>query len=485
MVYISIYCVSMSFTYNSFIENNLNVKSNTTILGTLGIGQSTSNEPSALLELESTNKGLLFPRMTTFQRNAISSPAAGLMIYDITKNALYCYNGNTWVIQVRNIVDDSNIIVGNNTTGDSINIGSENVLIERDGADAYDANESIFIGDNVAEFATDSAQSVIIGANSGNFLTTGSIKNTGIGESNFLSLTTGTSNTAIGNQSGNIITTGSNNTMIGANTSEDAVLDNQTALGYNASATKTNQIMMGDSNIIECVPNASASANLGTVANPWNELHLKSFANIGTTLAVRQSTSIDPSTALEIESTTVGLLLPRMTTSQREAITTPSNGLTVHDTTIGTNYFYGNGIWTQNISHRVDDSNFIIESSNSEQVLTTGIGNVILGKDCAPSYNSNDCIFIGNNVAGSVSGATPGNIIMESNSANNLLNGAQDNVGVGEACFTNLTSGVGNVCIGNQAGLFVETGNNNTFLGNLTEMDTLNRIYNNSIALGN
>lgn len=39
-------------------------------------------DASALLELSSTTKGLLLPRMTTTQKNAISSPAAGLVVYD-------------------------------------------------------------------------------------------------------------------------------------------------------------------------------------------------------------------------------------------------------------------------------------------------------------------------------------------------------------------------------------------------------------------
>jgi hypothetical protein len=34
--------------------------------------------------------------MTTTQRNAIVTPAAGLIVYDITDNKHYGYNGTTW-----------------------------------------------------------------------------------------------------------------------------------------------------------------------------------------------------------------------------------------------------------------------------------------------------------------------------------------------------------------------------------------------------
>ncbi len=42
-----------------------------------------SIDASAILEMESTNKGLLLPRLTTAQRTAITSPALGLMVFDI------------------------------------------------------------------------------------------------------------------------------------------------------------------------------------------------------------------------------------------------------------------------------------------------------------------------------------------------------------------------------------------------------------------
>jgi hypothetical protein len=38
--------------------------------------------PSALLDVKSTDKGLLIPRMSTAQRTAITSPATGLMVFD-------------------------------------------------------------------------------------------------------------------------------------------------------------------------------------------------------------------------------------------------------------------------------------------------------------------------------------------------------------------------------------------------------------------
>jgi len=63
--------------------------------GNVGIG-TTSPSASALLDVSSTTRGLLPPRMTGVQRDAISSPAAGLMIYNTTTNKLNFYNGTAW-----------------------------------------------------------------------------------------------------------------------------------------------------------------------------------------------------------------------------------------------------------------------------------------------------------------------------------------------------------------------------------------------------
>jgi len=52
---------------------------------------------SAVLQADSTTRGFLPPRMTTTQKNAIASPAAGLMIYDTDLNRPCFYNGTSWI----------------------------------------------------------------------------------------------------------------------------------------------------------------------------------------------------------------------------------------------------------------------------------------------------------------------------------------------------------------------------------------------------
>jgi uncharacterized protein (TIGR02145 family) len=62
----------------------------------VGIGTTTPNA-SAILDLTSTSKGLLPPRMNTEQRNLISNPPEGLTIYNTNLKSLETYNGLRWI----------------------------------------------------------------------------------------------------------------------------------------------------------------------------------------------------------------------------------------------------------------------------------------------------------------------------------------------------------------------------------------------------
>ena len=72
-------------TYQLLIKGNGSILVNTN-----------TDVASSILTINSTTKGVLFPRMTTTQKNAISSPATGLQVYDTTLNQMSYYNGTTW-----------------------------------------------------------------------------------------------------------------------------------------------------------------------------------------------------------------------------------------------------------------------------------------------------------------------------------------------------------------------------------------------------
>ncbi len=77
----------------------------------VGIGTTTPNA-SAALDVTSVTQGILVPRMTTTQRQAISNPATGLLVYDMTSNSFWFKSNAQWV----ELIDTSNTVVHKNGT---------------------------------------------------------------------------------------------------------------------------------------------------------------------------------------------------------------------------------------------------------------------------------------------------------------------------------------------------------------------------------
>lgn len=77
------------------VINNGNESARFDNSGRLGLG--TDNpDASAQLEIASTSRGFLPPRMSTTQREDISNPPAGLMVYDTSLNNVFFYDGSSW-----------------------------------------------------------------------------------------------------------------------------------------------------------------------------------------------------------------------------------------------------------------------------------------------------------------------------------------------------------------------------------------------------
>ncbi|AEH01504.1 hypothetical protein Lacal_1656 [Lacinutrix sp. 5H-3-7-4] len=68
----------------------------TAVFSQVGIG-TVNPDASSALDISSTTQGLLAPRMTTAERLAITTPANGLLVYDITTLSFYYFNGTNWV----------------------------------------------------------------------------------------------------------------------------------------------------------------------------------------------------------------------------------------------------------------------------------------------------------------------------------------------------------------------------------------------------
>ncbi|MBK8142166.1 MAG: hypothetical protein IPK57_15155 [Chitinophagaceae bacterium] len=123
---------------------------------TVGIGTTTPNA-SAQLDIVSTSKGLLIPRMTAAQRAAIASPAIGLMVYETTTNSLWLFNGTVWVQQSSGGVspwavsgdniyntNSRNVGIGTNTPSSKFSVAG-NLLVTGGDISINDASATVFL----------------------------------------------------------------------------------------------------------------------------------------------------------------------------------------------------------------------------------------------------------------------------------------------------------------------------------------------------
>ena len=82
----------------------------------VGIGVGTADN-SSMLDVSSTTKGLLTPRMTATQRGAITSPASGLIVYQTDgTTGFYYYTGSGWVL----LINDSSALNANNISSGTV-----------------------------------------------------------------------------------------------------------------------------------------------------------------------------------------------------------------------------------------------------------------------------------------------------------------------------------------------------------------------------
>ena len=220
-------------------------------------------------------------------------------------------------------------------------------------------------GTAVLEFATtNNNTNTLIGVNNAIGITTGTdntglglsalagliggSSNTAIGSSTLAGLIGGNSNTAIGRYAGSNIANGSNNVFIGS-TSGTYIADGITPLNSCA-----NSILIGNNTMTM----ANSQTNqiiigFGTIGNGNNTTTIGSSLTLNTrlygSLLIGTNTAVSSAIA-NFSSTTQGVMLPRMTTAQVNAIVSPLAGLTVYNTDLACLCFYDGTAWRK-VSH--------------------------------------------------------------------------------------------------------------------------------------
>ncbi len=277
--------------------------------GSVGINTTLPPNDSAILDMESTTKGFLTPRMTTAQRDLIASPATGLVIYNLSTLEIETYNGSFWTTSSGDgdVIGPGSSAIGSvptfdTTTGKSI----------QDPATIFAVGESVGIGTN----APSSALQVV---------------------GNLSDQIPGTIDTVTGNT-----------LMSGLGTAFNSDLEVGQSIKVNSTVFVVSIISSDTVLFVTVAPTFTRfddeifiNSNVINITNSTG-----SQFNIDASGAVSIGTDTPVSTALlQMDSTTRGLLMPRMTTVERDAISSPATGLEIYNTTNNDLEFYNGSAW--------------------------------------------------------------------------------------------------------------------------------------------
>lgn len=350
---------------------------------------STANA-SALLDVKSNTKGILIPRMSRAERNAIATPAAGLLIFQSGPDSIgfYYYTGTAWSWILANDNADTTAWkpTGNMGTRPTHFIGTTDdmdLVFRRNGS------LSGLLSGNNTSFGVDALNPLNTGTN-----------NVAMGLQALLQNTTGNRNTAIGIRTLSNNTTGSLNTAVGVETLRHNTANNNVGVGHRALDTNTvgtNNVAIGTSAMISNVSGSSNSA-LGYRALFSNKTGYNNSA-LGQE-ALFKNTDGAFNTAFGV------LALYNNTTSfYNTALGTQTlyNNTGTENTAVGWQASFLNTGGNSNVSAGVKALYTNTTGSNNVVVgklagfNTTGSGNVFLGFQAGSDETGSNKLYIANN----------------------------------------------------------------------------------------
>ncbi len=204
-------------------------------------------DASAMLDVSSTSKGMLVPRMTTSQRTAISSPATGLLVFDTSTKSFWFYDAGVsgWMeIKASNnnstladADEDTKVEVEKTADNDMISFsqaGIEYFQMKNGRLNIENTGSSVFIGNLAGEHDNLSDNyNVFVGQLAGKENTSGDY-NVAVGAVSFSTNTTGSENVALGSYALSNSPTASKNVAVGSYALYSDSADYNVALGYKA-----------------------------------------------------------------------------------------------------------------------------------------------------------------------------------------------------------------------------------------------------------
>lgn len=330
-------------------------------------GGTTYSSVSALVEFSSTTKAVVFPRMTNTQMGAISSPVAGMIVYNTTYSKFYYRNSSSWsalydstTLTGTGTLNKVPVFTGTGTLGSSnigdngttITLNTQGVILDGvTGLTAKQATTALYVQKKSIIDLAASHFGILLGTT----LNTQSVDNS-------TDVIYGTYNTVTWNQSSakdlkkadgsiisaynEIILSGSlgklnlgKGTRSSVLTASGTEATNFTAFSAEINTTNAGTVGMFKGYFVPSLVGITGipvtSLRYGFYLEDPGQNYLAGVLSIG-------RTSADPSAILDLTSTSLGVLFPRMTSAEKEAIVSPAIGLMIYQTDGGA----AEGIWT-------------------------------------------------------------------------------------------------------------------------------------------
>lgn len=322
-----------------------------------------SPDNSALLDIKSTDKGLLIPRLDSTQRVAIASPATGLLVYQNDgADGFYFYNGTNWVSlndathtpsMIADADNNTKIQVEESANDDIIRFdmgGTEYFRMNHGRLEILNTGNSIYLGNSAGlndnffnEFSnvgighealysnTEGFYNTANGTHALYFNTIGSY-NTANGLIALNNNTSGSFNTATGTTSLFSNTTGNYNTGIGYYADVNSgTLTNATAIGARAQVEQSNSLVLGSINGVNGA-NADVNVGIGTTT-PDNKLDIRSGGIAGAqTIVLGLSSNVSKRPVIQFSEGTDATLTSGMSIEYNGAGASSENKLHINGT---------------------------------------------------------------------------------------------------------------------------------------------------------
>ncbi len=405
---------------------------------------------SSIIDISSTIKGMLVPRMNATQRTAIAAPANGLLVYDNDSLAFAYYDGTIW-----------NFIKGNSNIAKAWGL--------KGNAGTTTAN---FLGTTDAEPLRFRINNKPFGFLKSN--------NLALGEEALLLNSTGNENIAFGTFSLSKNTTGSSNTAVGQNTLiSNTIGYNNIAVGKDALYKNTegyNLIAIGGGALYNQTFNDQD--NYSNIAIGFNALYSNTTGSFNTAIgdiALVNNITGKSNTAIGFESLAANTTGGSNTANGADALKNNTTG--IRNTAIGRDALYGNTTGGHNTALGVDAL-----LNNGIGAYNSASGYSSLGYNTSGSYNTANGAFTMYNNATGYDNTAIGSTTLQSNQTGirNTAIGARSLGGlnaytvianqdwttaVGAEALGNLQTSIYNTAVGGQALLNTSTGGYNTAVG--------------------